>query len=207
MAFADTAEGTPLLHDAGNLLHVQGPKSVYIESGTPALYHAAPSVLNRIDRVQRKFLRELSFSEVAALNDYRLAPLESRRDMAMLIARHKVTLGIAPAQLMALFPEKPAVPSGTSAHPFDRQRLRHWRAPHDRQLHTEANFLRSLFGLAFCYNRLPQHVAAAKTVKEFQRQLQYRLRKGANSGLPNWQLLYSNLWRRMPVTTFDALFS
>ena len=97
----------------------------YVESGTPALYHAAPSVLNRIDRVQRRFLRELGFSEEAALNEYRLAHLESRRDMAMLGALHKVTLGIALAQLMALFPAKPALPSDTSAHPFDRQRLRH----------------------------------------------------------------------------------
>ena len=90
----------------------------YVESGTPALYHAAPSVLNRIDMVQRRFLRELGVSEVAALNDYRLAPLESRRDMAMLGALHKVTLGLAPAQLMALFPAKAAPPVGTNA---DRQ--------------------------------------------------------------------------------------
>ena len=184
----------------------------YVESGTPALYHAAPSVLNRIDRVQRRFLRELGFSEEAALNDYRLAPLESRRDMAMLGALHKVTLGIAPAQLMDLFPAKPTLPVGTSAHSFDRQRLRHWRAPHDCQLHTEAHFqssnvlLRSLFGLVFCYNKLPQHVVAAKSVKEFQRHLQYGLMKGANSGMPNWQLLYSSLWKQMPVTRFDALF-
>ena len=41
-------------------------------------------MLNRIDRVQRRFLRELGFNEKVALNDYRLAPLESRRDMAML---------------------------------------------------------------------------------------------------------------------------
>ena len=34
----------------------------FIESRTPGLYHAAPSVLNRIDRVQRRFLRELGFT-------------------------------------------------------------------------------------------------------------------------------------------------
>ena len=58
--------------------------------------------------VQRRFLRELGVSEAAALSDYRLAPLEFRRDMAMLGAFHKVTLGLAPAQLMALFAAKPA---------------------------------------------------------------------------------------------------
>ena len=116
------------------------------------------------------------------------------------------------AHLRILFPAKLTLPVGTSAHSFDRQRLRHWRAPHDCQLHTEAHFqssnvlLRSLVGLVFCYNKLPQHVAAAKSVKKFQRHLQYGLMKGANSGMPNWQLLYSGLWKQMPVTRFDALF-
>ena len=125
----------------------------YIESGTPALYHAAPSVLHRIDRVQLRFLRELGFSEVAALSEFRLASLEARRDVAMLGALHKITLRIAPAQLMALFPPLPAPVTGPDARTFDRERLRHWRPPHDCQLHAGAKFqssdalLRSLFGL------------------------------------------------------------
>ena len=77
-------------------------------------------MLSRIDGVQRRFLRELSFSEVTALNEFRLAPLEARRDMAMLGALHKITLGIAPAQLMALFLPLPAPLAGTGARAFDR---------------------------------------------------------------------------------------
>ena len=87
----------------------------YIESGTPALYHAAPSVLDRIDRVQRRFLRELGCSEVAALNDFRLAPLVSRRAMAMLGLLHRATLGVAHAQLMTLF-SSTTPPRATHAH-------------------------------------------------------------------------------------------
>ena len=59
-----------------------------MESGTPALYHAAPSVLDRIDKVQRKFLREIGFTEVEALERYRLAPLPCRREIAMMGALH-----------------------------------------------------------------------------------------------------------------------
>ena len=92
----------------------------YVEHGTQAFYNAAPSVLSRIDRVQRRFLRELNFSEVAALNEFRLAPLVARRDIAMLGALHKITLGIAPAQLMALFPPLPAPLAGTGARAFNR---------------------------------------------------------------------------------------
>ena len=68
----------------------------YVESSTPGLYHAAPSVLDRVNRVQRRFLREVGVSELSALQDFRLAPLESRRDMAMLGALHKVVLGLPP---------------------------------------------------------------------------------------------------------------
>ena len=41
----------------------------YLESGTPAFYHAARSVLEPIDHVQRRFLRELGYSVRAALAD------------------------------------------------------------------------------------------------------------------------------------------
>ena len=48
---------------------------LYIDSSTPGLYHAAPSVLNGIDRVQRCFLRELGFAKIEALEFYLLASL------------------------------------------------------------------------------------------------------------------------------------
>ena len=76
----------------------------FMESSTPALYHAAPSTLAWIDRVQVRFLKEIDLSEFDALRDYRLAPLKCRRDIAMLGVLHKVNLGTAPPQLSALFP-------------------------------------------------------------------------------------------------------
>ena len=183
----------------------------FVESGTPALFHAARSVLDPVDRVQRRFLRELDYTEVDALNNFRLAPLEARRDMAMLGALHKVTLGVAPAQLMALFPPRAAPAPSRFGH-FDRQRLRYWRPLHTRQLHSEAGFQasdtlqRSLFGLVHCYNRLPPALVAEKTVKSFQRKLQWGLQNCANSGTPAWPQLFSSLWRQMPLAQFDSFF-
>ena len=72
----------------------------YMES---RLYNAAPSVLDMIDKVQRRFLRELDFTEIEALERYRLAPLPCRRGMAMIGALHKITFGVARSQLSALF--------------------------------------------------------------------------------------------------------
>ena len=179
----------------------------YVESSTAALYHAAPSTLERVDRVQWRFLRELSLSETEALCDFRLAPLCSRRDMAMLGALHKLNLGLAPLQLLELFPLR-----GTTEEPLRRQQLRGWRPLHTKQLETPATFRssdvmkRSLFGLVHCYNRLPQKVVDTKCVKTFQKALQEALSKLAAAGFDDWQKLYSCGWRRVTRTHFDKLY-
>ena len=67
-----------------------------MESSTAALYHAAPTTLAWIDRVQHRFLKEIGLSELEAVRNFRLAPLNSRRDMAMLGVLHKINLGEAP---------------------------------------------------------------------------------------------------------------
>ena len=76
----------------------------YIESRTPALYHAADTVLARLDAVQRRFLRELGITEAQALLDHSLAPLETRRDIAMLGVIHRAALKLGPPQLHGFSP-------------------------------------------------------------------------------------------------------
>ena len=56
----------------------------YLESSTPALYHAAAPTLVRIDRLHLCFLREIGLSELDALRNYRVARLMHRRDVTML---------------------------------------------------------------------------------------------------------------------------
>ncbi len=184
----------------------------YIESSTPGLYHAAPSVLSKVDRVQRRLLRELGLTEVEGLLRYRLAPLPSRRDMSMLGMLHKVALGIAPPQLAALFPVK-----GVVVEDWQVRRLRYWRPLHTRQLSTPADqyssqrMQLSLFGLVRCYNLLPQRAVDHKTVQGFQRCLQEALKVYATSAeaSTDWQDLYSTGWKRYTRTrtALDRLFT
>ena len=179
----------------------------YLESSTAAVYHAAPSTLAWIDRVQVRFLREIGMTEFAALRDYRLAPLPSRRDMGMLGVLHKINLKSAVPQLQTLFPIL-----GSVVEPASRQRLRNWRLLHSKQLATPVDFTssdvlkRSLFGLVHCYNGLPQNVVDAESVKAFQRQLQSGLLKYAELGAEDWHLLYSTKWKQLPRAKRDALF-
>ena len=180
-----------------------------IESSTPGVYHAAPSVLDRIDRVQRRFLREMGMDERAALRDYRLAPLPARRDMAMLGVLHRVALGLAPPQLAALFPLRGVVPE-----PWHMGRLRTWRPLHNRQLECLAplrcteTMSRSLLGLTPCYNKLPQKAVALTTVKGFQRGLQNALKlyEQATSE-DDWSALYSAGWKQLTRPQLDKFFA
>ena len=156
--------------------------------------------------MQRRFLREMEFSEIEALARFRLAPLCSRRDMGMLGVLHKVVLGTAPDQLKELFPV-----IGKEQEPLEVfQRLRHWKPRHDRQLHTEEHIKSSdvfkRFGLVRCYSRLPQRTVDSTSVKAFQRSLQCALLHCAENRRDNWQRLFSTECRAMHVRTFDELF-
>ena len=160
-----------------------------------------------IDRVQVRFLREIGISELTALQDYRLAPLPSRRDIGMLGVLHKINLNTAVPQLQTLFPIV-----GSVVEPAGRQRLRHWRRLHSKQLATPVDFSssdvlkRSLFGLVHCYNGLPQKVVDARSVKAFQQQLQSGLLKYAELGAEDWHFLYSRKWKQLPRARRDILF-
>ena len=68
----------------------------FIEYRTAAIYHARRDVLVRLDRVQEKFLEDVGISSQDALLHFNLAPLASRRDMAMLGMIHRTVLRKGP---------------------------------------------------------------------------------------------------------------
>ena len=108
----------------------------YIENITPSRFHAAPSILNRVDRSQHRVLRKLGFSKVEALELYRLAPLPCRREMAMMGALHIITVGIAPQQLAAFF-----LVVGVVHEPLLARLLRGWSTLQQRQVSTPDSFM------------------------------------------------------------------
>ena len=175
----------------------------YLESGTAAYYHAADSVLQSIDRVQRRLVRELDLTEEFVLEKYRLAPLASRRDMAMLGFLHRVVLGDVPDQLRELFPRQPP----PTHDPTTRLSVRR----HSCQL-VEPAFRtdvlkRSIFGLVVIYNLLPSKVVASKSIKLFQRMLQGALRRAAAANIPDWSFLFAPDKRLLRPIAFQDLFS
>ena len=75
----------------------------YLEYRTAAIYHACDSVLERFDKFQDRFLRELGISLEDGLMYFHLAPLRCRRDIAMLGIIHRCVLGKGPAQFKDFF--------------------------------------------------------------------------------------------------------
>ena len=76
----------------------------YIEYRTPGIAHAAATVLAPIDAIQARFLCETGLSEEDALLSFKLAPLHTRRDIAMLGVIHRIALGHGPSHFRKLFP-------------------------------------------------------------------------------------------------------
>ena len=128
-------------------------------------------------------------SELEALHVFHLAPLTSRRDIAMLGLVHRTVLRQGPQhfkQFFRLAPQKEA-PYGT------RAAVR----KHSRQLQDirSSGFLemerRSALGLPGIYNLLPEDVVHAPTVSAFQSSLQKLLKERASSGCTDWPLSFS----------------
>ena len=141
----------------------------FIEYRTPAVYHAAGSLLQQIDGIQGRFLSAIGITKKVALMEFRLAPLNARRDMGMLGLIHRTVIGEGPKQFAKFFVRAP-LPIRTHG----RSALR----CHRRQLitHRKGPFLEilrnSVLGLVDVYNMLPVYIADAPTVKLFQRRLQ-----------------------------------
>ena len=146
-------------------------------------------MLDNLDKVQRYFLREVGLTANEALKDFNLAPLCSRRDMALLGLVHRTVLKQGPEHFQKWF-----FPTARLRH---QHRTRLQEGLHNKQLHdwldgehTEL-LRRSPLGLARVYNHLPQEVVDSPSVSCFQSALQENLRDAANAKAENWEFLYS----------------
>jgi len=159
----------------------------FLEGATPAIYHAAPSVLKPLDELQRTLLEKLGLSLSDGLLNFNLTPLGMRRDIAMLGILFKVAHGIGPLPIRKLFSLRLAT---LEQHGF-LNRLRHTKQIMDPVAFNHPVMIkRSIFGLIRIWNALPQIAIDAKTVKIFQRYLQDDAKKSAHDGKPRWESMY-----------------
>lgn len=94
-----------------------------VEGSIGAIYHASTSLLRKVEGVQASFLHAIGLSASEAFLVYNLAPLQLRRDIAILGVLFEVANGLAHPEFAALFP-------------FD-VRMRSWHTRLDESRHNK----------------------------------------------------------------------
>jgi len=156
--------------------------------------------LSRNRVVSKSGLTELS--RYPLLN-FGLAPLNSRRDVAMLGVIHRTVLGLGPKHFLKFIQR-----ADESNHPTGRVAMH----SHDKQLRSyrTGNFLQiiahSILGAIDVYNLLPQYVIAAMDVSTFRNRLQQILKVAARDRVPGWTtILFNRHWMfRHPLLDFSG---
>jgi hypothetical protein len=151
----------------------------FLEYRTPAIYHAKREALGRLDNVQSRFLREAGIDDITALMKFNLAPLATRRDIAMLGLIHRTVLRKGPHHFREHFQREATPPPGVTRH-----HGRHLVDP--RHSHQGRIIGRSALGLAAVYNLLPPYVVLIGEVAGFQTALQRIIKLRASDGQADW---------------------
>jgi hypothetical protein len=154
----------------------------FVEYRTPGIYHAAASVLKPLDNVLDRFLRQLSVSSIDSLVHFGLAPLETRRDIAMLGVIHRTVIGAGPTHFKDFFCLDTSLPTRYVRHRHSKHLL-------DPCLGGRCpNYLsKSILGLIAVYNLLPDYVVKASSVKLFQTNLSDLVKYLAVTGYEEWK--------------------
>ena len=164
----------------------------YLEYRTPGIYHAATTVITSLDRILERFLRDINMTSEEALMNCNLAPLATRRDIAMLGLIHRTVLGLGPRQFQKWFQLDPIPPR------FSRRLGRNY----SKRLVERSDLVRldigcrSIFGLIRIYNLLPDFVVHMNSVHDFQSALTGLLKEYVGLNFRDWALLYSP---RLPI--------
>jgi hypothetical protein len=160
----------------------------FIEYRTSAIYHASTTVLSQIDNVQARMLRIADVEDLEALFAFNLAPLRTRRDLAMLGVVHRAVIGKGPRQLSAFFSRR----GSTWASRTRMQGSRHGMQLEEYRNGDQTEYIRrSVLGLVTIYNLLPCFVVHAETVSIFQSRLQDVLKERALAGCADWAETFS----------------
>ena len=182
--------------DAQLVLLYKSYRLSFLEYRTPAIYHARRDVLSRLDNVQQRFLRDAGIDELTALTHFNLAPLATRRDIAILGLVHRTVLGKGPAHVRKHFRL-----AGSLELSGSRRQSRHLVDP--RKKITGNIICQSALGLAAVYNMLlPGNVVMLDSVGSFQGCLQQIARERTTNGCEDWATTFSP---RIPLASHPLL--
>ena len=150
-------------------------------------FHAATTLLEKIEGVQQNFLKQLNVSTSDAFIEFNFAPSMLRRNIGVLGLIHKRVLGLChPAfeDLLPWYEHRISIPRGFG----------HNKQLYDHRLevsHQRALFDKSIFAMVDIYNNLPQSLVDSPNVKVFQRGLTHIAKERCKKGDPEWHLSFN----------------
>ena len=151
------------------------------------IFHASNHLINRFDDSQRHFLENLGVDERYAFLEHNFAPPSLRRNIGVLGLLHKRVLGISHPIFQRLLPFHADVFGSLRQGEHTRQLYGHvLQVQAQHSLHA-----RSIFGMVYVYNRLPQELVDCATISSFQSGLTHMARKLCQDGDPAWLKIFS----------------
>ena len=158
-----------------------------MEGNSGAFFHAASTHLKRLDALQTSCLEKLGLSESEAFLKYNLAPLQLRRNIAMLGLLYKIARRETHPAFFDLFPFDNAVPHHTTRLTMRRHRIQ----LQNRCDGSQSDVLnRSIFGMVRVFNVLPEEAINQTSVKMFQKVLTRIAKEHCEAGR-NFEEMYS----------------
>ena len=159
-----------------------------MECHNGGIFHACSSLLEKLDAIHFKFLRDIGSDHANAFLEFNFAPPTLRRNIGILGLLHKRVLGLSHPMFQTLLPFCSDVPGAWSPGDHNKQLYGHL---------PEANFqlalfCRSIFGMTYVYNRLPQEIVDNQTVSLFQNFHTRIAREMCENGDPDWINLFSS---------------
>ena len=143
--------------------------------------------IDRFDSSQRHFLENLGVDERYAFLEQNFAPPSLRRNIGVLGLLHKRVLGMSHPIFQRLLPFHADVFGSLRQGEHTRQLYGHvLQVQAQHSLHA-----RSIFGMVYVYNRLPQELVDCATVSSFQSGLTHMARKMCQDGDPTWLKAFS----------------
>ena len=170
----------------------------YLEYHTAGLHFASTSVLNEIDDVQSRFLRQLEVSEESAFAHFNLVPLNVSRDISILGIIHRASLNLGLSLLWIFFRAEARAPARDlrSSRPHNFQ-VAEW--PAGRSLDI---MRRSALGMIRVYNLLLDACVSVRNVSGFQSKLTELVRNRLVAGDARWKVV---LFSRHPILQYHPL--
>ena len=158
-----------------------------VELHSGGYFHAATSLLDKVDQVQRNFLQKLEISESTAFLEFNFPPPVLRRNIGILGLLHKRVLGLCHCSFEQLLPWLSQRPDADRGFGHNKQLYGHWL----EATQLRALYSRSVFAMIDIYNNLQQRIVDARSVSAFQHLLSEVAKDRCRQQIPGWEFSFS----------------